>query len=407
MRTLRCRSSSQCFAWRHSSVPGSQTPPVASAELLASIAALAGEADRTGRVPEASLRAAQIEGLPGLTVPRRLGGQEDGLRTAAQVARAIGRSCTSTGLILAMQFLHQAAIARSARWPEQLAERVGRDAVERGALINTLRVEPALGTPARGGLPATVARRTPDGWRLDGHKIYATGMPALSWLLVWARTDHPSAPDVGYFLVPAGANGVRLVETWDHLGLRASGSHDVIFTDVAIPAQHAVDLRPPTSWGARDAAEAAWNVALIGAVYTGVAEAARDWLRNFLLTRTPSNLGAPLATLPRMQEALGRIEALLVGNRRLLSGLAEDVDAGRELVTSDVNLLKVVLAENAVSAVQQAVELSGNHGLSRQNPLERHLRDVLCVRVHTPQADSAFLEAGKAALKPISGPIPG
>ena len=386
---------------------GSQTPPGASAELLASIAALAGEADRTGRVPEASLRAAQIEGLPGLTVPRRLGGQEAGLRTAAQVARAIGRSCASTGLILAMQFLHQAAIARSARWPEQLAERVGRDAVERGALINTLRVEPALGTPARGGLPATVARRTPDGWRLDGHKIYATGMPALSWLLVWARTGHPSAPDVGYFLVPAGADGVRLVETWDHLGLRASGSHDVIFADVAIPAQHAVDLRPPTSWGARDAAEAAWNVALIGAVYTGVAEAARDWLRNFLLTRTPSNLGAPLATLPRMQEALGRIEALLVGNRRLLSGLAEDVDAGRELVTSDVNLLKVVLAENAVSAVQQAVELSGNHGLSRQNPLERHLRDVLCVRVHTPQADSAFLEAGKAALKPISGPIPG
>ena len=37
-------------------------------------------------------------------------------------------------------------------------------------------------------------------------------------------------------------------ETWDHLGLRASGSHDVIFEDVAVPADHAVDLRPPEGW---------------------------------------------------------------------------------------------------------------------------------------------------------------
>ena len=48
--------------------------------------------------------------------------------------------------------------------------------------------------------------------------------------------------------------------------------------------------------------------------------------------------------------------------------------------------------------VQEALALSSNHGLSRANPLERHLRDVLCGRVHTPQDDSAYTAAGRAAL---------
>jgi alkylation response protein AidB-like acyl-CoA dehydrogenase len=48
--------------------------------------------------------------------------------------------------------------------------------------------------------------------------------------------------------------------------------------------------------------------------------------------------------------------------------------------------------------VQLAAELAGNHGLSRRNPLERHLRDVLCARIHTPQPDAAWIAAGRLAL---------
>ena len=48
--------------------------------------------------------------------------------------------------------------------------------------------------------------------------------------------------------------------------------------------------------------------------------------------------------------------------------------------------------------VQAALQLSSNHGLARKNPLERHLRDVLCGRVHTPQEDSAHIAAGRRAL---------
>ena len=52
------------------------------------------------------------------------------------------------------------------------------------------------------------------------------------------------------------------------------------------------------------------------------------------------------------------------------------------------NIIKLTVTNNAVAVVEDALSLTGNHGLSRANPLERHYRDVLCGRVHTPQDDA-------------------
>lgn len=362
-------------------------------ELARSFAATASRHDREGSFPHENFAALRAAGLLGLTVPREWGGEDAGLDRVAGVVGTIAEGCPATALVLAMQFIQHRGLARNARIPLALRERLGRGAVERGELVNALRVEPELGTPARGGLPATTARRTADGWLVTGRKIYSTGSPALTWGLLWARTDE-AEPRTGTFLVPLRAPGVSIVETWDQAGLRASGSHDVLFRDLLIPAEYALDLRAPAEWGRPDPEQVAWNTLLIAALYTGVARAARDWLLGFLRDRRPANLGASLATLPRMQEAVGRIEALLLCNERLVAGAARNDDAS----PTECGLIKTVAAENSITAVQDAVALCGNHALSRSNPLERHLRDVLCARIHTPQPDSAFLAAGRAAL---------
>ncbi len=361
------------------------------------LAAHAARVDRDGAFPWESLDALHNAGLLALTARPEDGGAGAGLARAAEAVRQAGRGCASTALILAMQLIHLRAAARS-DWPEHLRAEVGCCAVRSGALINALRVEPALGTPARGGLPETVARRTAEGWRLSGRKIYSTGAPGLAFMLVFARTDE-AVPRTGQFLVPARSPGITVEDSWDQLGLRGSGSHDVVFADVLVPHDHAVDLRPPADWMRPDPAGVAWNTLLVAALYTGVAEAARDWIVSFLRGRAPSNLGAPLATLPRMQEAVGRMEALLLANRRLIAGAAAEADAGRPPPPTESGLVKTIAAENAIEAVQAAVQLAGNHGLSRANPLERHLRDVLCARVHTPQPDAAFVAAGRATLE--------
>lgn len=375
-------------------------PPQSFRSLARDFAATAAQHDREASFPHQNFRVLHEAGLLGLTVPRAQGGGGAGLAQSAAVVGAIAEGCPATALVLAMQFIQHRMIGHDAAWA-RLRARLGEGAVRRGELVNALRVEPELGTPARGGLPATRLRRQRtddgDGWVLSGRKIYSTGAPGLNWMLVFAATEEEE-PRTGLVLVPAGARGVRIEESWDQAGLRASGSHDVVFEGVALPLENAPDLRPPAEWGRPDATQAAWNTLLIAALYTGVARAARDWLAQFLNARKPANLGAALATLPRMQEAVGRIEALLLANDRLVADAAAAEDRGEGLSAAQTGLIKTLAAENAIDVVQQAVALCGNHGLARSNPLERHLRDVLCARIHTPQPDAAHLAAGRLAL---------
>lgn len=377
--------------------PSNPTDPARLDALAADLAERAAEHDRDGSFPFENFDLLGEAGLLRLTVPIELGGFGRGLVDVVRAVGAVARGDASTALVFSMQCLQHAGLARGNRWPREIYELVARDAVERGGLINALRVEPELGTPARGGLPATTAERVAGGWRLNGHKIYATGIPILRWLNVWARTAE-AEPCVGSFLVPRDTPGVRVVETWDHMGMRATGSHDVLFEDAIVPVDHAVDVRPPAEWPRPTPLAAAWTPLVLSALYDGVARSARDWLVWYLGERKPSNLGASLATLPRFQSAVGEIDSRLITNRRVLLGAAAEVDAGSPPSVAESGQIKRVVTTNAIDAVASAIALVGNPGLSRRNPLERHYRDVLCSRIHTPQDDTILLTAGRAAL---------
>lgn len=181
--------------------------------------------------------------------------------------------------------------------------------------------------------------------------------------------------------------------------MRASASHDVILDDVPIPDEFAVDVRLPSDWAQPDPTQTAWSTLLVAAVYHGIALAARDWFLQFIKERTPTNLGAPLASQARFQEAAGEIEARLTTSRRLLASAAADVDTGKPPSVAECGLIKLTVTNNAIAAVEVAIRLCGNPGLAKANPLERHYRDVLCARIHTPQEDAARIAAGRAALE--------
>ncbi|MDM0014693.1 FAD/NAD(P)-binding protein [Variovorax sp. J22P168] len=368
--------------------------PLAQARRLSAVfQARAGDADRNGELVRQNLADAHAAGLTALAVPRRYGGLEQDIRDVVPVIGELGRGDPSTALIVLMQTFHHRWILASAHWPEALRETVLRGAAERGELINALRVEPEQGSPVRGGLPATVARRSEGGWRLTGRKLYSTGSEALTWGLVWAATDE-TPPRVGEFLVPMATEGVRIEQTWDHLGLRASGSHDVYFEDAWIPEANGVDLRPLAQWSATGDELGAWLPLMLAGLYDGVARAARDWLVEWIKQRRPSNLGDSLATLPRFRAAVGEIDALLQANQALLrQGVSPQEARG-----SRAALVKYTVTRQAISAVDKALALTGNHGLVRRNPLERYFRDVLCSRVHHPQDDLILEGAGRVAF---------
>ena len=204
-------------------------------EVTAALAAGAEGNDRTGSFPAAGIEAVHAAGLLTATIAECHGGPGAGLAQTVTILHALGRGDPSVALITAMTLLQHAAQARQETWPAALYAEVVAESVSRPVLINALRVEPELGTPARGGLPATTARRVPGGWSLTGRKIFSTGAVGLRWMVVWASTDEPT-PRVGGFLVRSDAPGITIEPTWDHLGLRASRSDDVIFADTPVPA---------------------------------------------------------------------------------------------------------------------------------------------------------------------------
>jgi len=360
--------------------------------------------DRSAEFPRANFDILAREGLIGLTVSPEYGGGGANMTESLRVLGAVAKGEPSTALILFMTYGHHAAATRAQSWPAPVYQRLAREAVAGRGLIGVLRVEPELGTPIRGGMPKTTARRTAEGWAISGSKIYSTGSTGLDWFSVWAKTDE-AEPRVGHFLVAAGSPGITIAPAWDHLGMRATVSHEVVFDETPVPGDHAVDVRPPAAWAPRPGdngqglwAQALWNALAISTIYDGVARAARDWLARYLKARAPTNLGASLASLPRVQEKFGEIEALLQVNRALIGAAAAQADAGAGPPPVEANIIKHVATGNAIRAVEIGLELTGNPGISRKHPLERHYRDVLCSRIHSPQTDTILVAAGRAGL---------
>lgn len=374
------------------------------ATVAAEIAETAPEYDRTGDVPVRGLAIAHRAGLLTATVGRQYGGRGSGPGETARILTALGEGDPSVALIAANTLAAHSAQAANGHWPAKFYHDVLRRSAEGPAPVNAIRAEPELGAPARGGLPKTRLRRTRSGWLLDGHKSYATGGTALAYHSVWVVADEPggdpAAPRVGHAIVPGDLPGITWVDTWDHLGLRASNTHDVVYEGVELPEDAFVEIPRGTDGVYRDPAAMA-GPGSFGhpALYVGVARAARRAFAEFARARVPAALGKPIAATERIQSVAGEIDLQIAQAETLLHGVLLRIEAGDTAVLPQLSVIKVAIARAAVAAVQTAVAALGNPGLSRRNSLERHLRDVLCVRVHPPQEDAALAAAGRRVLE--------
>ncbi|QCJ00757.1 acyl-CoA dehydrogenase family protein [Agrobacterium larrymoorei] len=356
------------------------------------VAEAAPEADQTGQFPWAGIRAVHQAGLLESTVATRYGGSGGTLSTAAHILAALGRGDPSVALISAMTIFNHLGQAAKGHWPEELYRELLLQARAKPLLLNAARVEPELGSPARGGLPATRARRTANGWAISGRKRFVTGAHGVTHFLVWAHTDEIQSR-VGTFVVPNGLPGITIIENWKSLGMRATGSHDVEFTDVEIPAEHVLELVDPSVAHQDNRSHAAINLALT-AIYLGAAEAAQEAFIRFAHERIPANLGHPIAKTERFVSLSGEIDLLVSGARQIIFGALDgDLSDAERVIRA-----RLLAGRQIREAVQIAVRGIGNPGLNADLGIERHFRDVQSVLVHAPQEDTSVAILGRAAF---------
>ncbi len=361
--------------------------------------------DRAGTFPVEGLEALARSGYLALVVPQRLGGRGANVTEVALGNLELAKGDASLALVTAMHGAFLGRARDASLWPPAAFERVARAVAEarsgRGALINSLATEPEMGSPSRGGMPSTRAERRGVGWSLNGRKSFSSGSPVLRWGVVSAAVGEGAEVHVSSFLVAMDRPGVRIEPTWDALGMRATGSHTVVFEDVQLPPD--AELPRSTTVGGGAPHEKAWALT-VSAVYLGVAEAARDEALAFARERRPTALGGKsIASVPHIRQRAGRVDLQLYEARSMLLGCARswdsaESDAYREAMDSGLSAAKMIATNNAVSVAEESMRLIGGRSISRSMSIERHFRDVRGGLHHPPQDDATIEQLAREAL---------
>lgn len=385
----------------------------AQAELVATARALAtrfGERaaahDRAGDFPFENYAELRAAGLPALSVPAQYGGMGASLLDSVMVIEELARGDGGTALSFTMHVQTIGSAAEASAWPDALFARLCRAAVNEGALVNSIASEPELGSPSRGGKPRTTATPERDAsgrisqWRLNGRKNFASMSPILDFMIIPAALEDGS-DDVARFLVPAGP-GLELVETWDALGMRTTGSHDVLLHDVCVADDAMLNRGDEGPSGKGPHSVNAWFMLTVSAVYLGIAQAALDAAAGYALERVPTALGKPIAEVESIQRQLGQA-AFAIDQARLTLHHAADLwtrfPAQRAAkLGALVGVAKVTVTNNAIAAVDHAMRVAGGASLSKTLPLERHYRDVRAGLNHPINDDLLFVQLGRAAV---------
>ncbi|MCM3626946.1 acyl-CoA/acyl-ACP dehydrogenase [Paenibacillus glycanilyticus] len=356
---------------------------VAQAEqLAASFAERASRHDREGSFPFDNFADLREAGYLKLTVPRAYGGDEISLYELVMLQERLAYGDGSTALAVGWhigQILH---LRTTRKWPEPVFARLCEAIVRDGAMINTFASEAASGSPSRGGRPETTATAIEGGWLITGRKTFSTLSPILDRFVVTAYI--PDEDCAGDFLVERGEQ-VSLIETWDTLGMRATGSHDVVLDQAFVPTANRLIGK-----GSDDGA--GWMLH-IPAVYLGIAQAARDFALSFASSYKPNTMDKPIAAIPSVQHSIGEIEIALRTSHAMLYAIADRWDReteNRPALKADLGLAKYVVTNNAIKIVDLAMRIVGGTSLSRALPLERYYRDVRA-GLHNPPMDNAVI----------------
>jgi alkylation response protein AidB-like acyl-CoA dehydrogenase len=327
----------------------------------------------------------KASGLVEAGVPAELGGGGADVDELAAMLRTLARHCGSTALAFSMH-THQVAVP-AWRWTYQKAAAaeplLRRIAAERILLLSSGGSDWIAGSGK--------AEKVEGGYRINARKIFTSGAPTGDLLMTGAVLDNDEGPMVLHFGVPMSSPHVKVLDTWRTLGMRATGSHDVLIEGHVVPEAAVAVKRKAGEWHPLFQIIATIAFPLVYAVYVGVAESARDLAIELAGRKKPTRHTVDLA---------GRMETELAGARLALESMlaAVRLNAPSAGTVNEVMIGKQLATRHAIAAVEYAMEVAGGVGFYRSAGLERKFRDIQAARYHPLQAGQQAEYAGAMAL---------
>ena len=332
------------------------------------IAPLAAKIDADDWFPRDELwRAMGDLGLHGITVEEEYGGLGLGYLEHVVAVEEISRASASIGLSYGAH--SNLCVNQIRRWasPEQKAKYL--PGLISGDHVGSL----AMSEAGAGSDVVSMrlrARKTDDGYVLDGTKFWITNAAYADILVVYAKTGEGSR-GITAFLIEKDMPGFAIGQTIDKMGMRGSPTAELVFNDCHVPA---ANVMGPENGGVGVLMSGLdYERAVLAGIQLGIMQACLDVVVPFVQERR--QFGQPIGQFQLMQAKIADMYVALNSSRAYVYAVARSCDAGRTTRFDAAGAI-LLASENAVKVSLEAIQALGGAGYTKDWPVERFMRDA-------------------------------
>jgi len=310
-------------------------------------------------------------GFLGIYSPEEFGGLGLSRLDASLIFEEMSKHCTSTTAYLTIH--NMCAWMLTSFGSEALASEWGTKLTSGELLASYCLTEPGHGSDA--GNLKTTAKKSRDGYVINGSKTFISGAGSTEVLIVMARTGEAGPKGVSCFMVPADSAGISFGKKEDKMGWNSQPTRLITFEDVSIPAEYLIGQEGE---GFKFAMKGLDGGRInIASCSLGTAQAALNQAQAYMLER--KQFGKTLASFQALQFKLADMLTELIAARQMVRLAAVKLDNKDQQATAYCAMAKRFATDVCFQVCDEALQLHGGYGYIKEYPLERHVRDT---RVH-------------------------
>ena len=332
--------------------------------------------DRTGEFPLDNIRLLGENGLMGIEVPAEYGGagMDPIAYVLAMIEVAAADAAHSTIMSVNNSLFCNGILTHGTEAQKQQYVREIAEGKEIGAFALT---EPQSGSDAT-AMRCRAVRQADGSFVINGKKSWITSGPVARYLVLFAMTDpEKGARGITAFMIDANRPGFHRGKTEPKLGIRASATCEIEFTDYVARAEDVLGEEGhgfKIAMGVLDAGRIG-----IASQAIGIARAAYD--ATLAYVRERKAFGQPIGAFQMTQSKIADMKCKLEASMLLTLRAAWLKGQGRRF-TTEAAIAKLTASEAAMWIAHQAVQIHGGMGYSKEMPLERYFRDAKITEIY-------------------------
>ena len=331
----------------------------------------AADIDRSEVYPWENVKSLTKAGFMGMTIPTEYGGQGLGYMEAVLVIEEMAKVCGVTGRIVVEA--NMGGVGAIMAYGSERQKQLAAELVLAGDKPAICITEPGAGSAATE--MTTTAVKKGDHYILNGGKHWITGGGVSRLHLIFARVmENGESQGIAGFIAQLGDEGLTIGRREPTMGLRGIPEMEVFMRDLKVPEDMAVI---PTTGLKRGFAGlmTAYNGQRVGAatVALGIAQGAYELALEYAKTR--EQFGRPIAEFQGLQWMLADMSIALAASRAMIYNAALEAGDGFPEMRAAAQA-KILASETAIKVTNDALQIHGSAGYSRNNPLERMCRDA-------------------------------